>query len=132
MGLKAHKMTKALFTHTKNTFALIGHACTPPLCTHVYQDLSHMSCPYLCGSKVGMKRHKDAMRDLETYRCCCIPPSQPPPAHSLDLCVLKMRLLSTCEVVVNSTATFQRGCHGNRTKTETMTAAYAAAVGLCD
>lgn len=33
--------------------------------------LPHMS---LCGSKVGMKRHKDAMRDLETYRLLLYPP----------------------------------------------------------
>lgn len=97
MGTKAHNTTKALFTHTNNPFALIRHACPPPFMhthTHSYicrggqtpasPCLPHMSHPYLWGSKVGMKRCEDAMRDLETYRLLLYPS---PPLHTHRTCL---------------------------------------------
>lgn len=82
MGLKAHKMTKALFTHTKNTFALIRHACSPPSCTHivtlpdVYKHLRpcvSLTCP-CAGQRSEWNAIGTRWGTLKLTGCCCIPP----------------------------------------------------------
>lgn len=84
MGSKAHKMAKALFTHTKNTFALIIHACSSPSCTHivrlpdVYKHLRPcvcLTCPIL--TCAGQRSEWNAIRmrwgTLKLPSCCCTP-----------------------------------------------------------